>query len=78
MKTSFKARTIFIEFMARDGFDRESSSYEFDEFLSINGKVRVEQSYLTMSRVGAKIVTNRSGRAKIYSTFANALNHATF
>ena len=78
MKTSFKARTIFIEFMARDGFGRDESAYEFDEFLSINGKARVKQSYLTMSRIGAKIVTNRGGRAKIYDTFANALNHSTF
>lgn len=78
MKTSYKARAIFIEFMARDGFGRDESAYEFDEFLTINGKVRVKESYLTMSRIGAKIVTNRVGRTNIYNTFASALNHATF
>jgi hypothetical protein len=79
MKTPTNTRFVFIEFAARDlGLTREEAAFEFDNFLTINGMVRTKDSYLTILRSGAKLVTNRLMRSRIYSTFENAINHAEF
>ncbi len=79
MKTPTNTRFVFIEFAVRDlGLTREEAAFEFDNFLTINGQIRVKTSYLTVLRAGAKLVTNRLMRGRIYSTFENAINHAEF
>lgn len=77
-KSATLIRHTFIEFMVRDGFDRKQASHEFDNFLTVNGQIRLRDSYLMMSRLGATLSLNREARAKVYMTFENALNHASF
>lgn len=71
-------RHIFIEFMARDGFSREHAAYEFDNHLTINGQARLRGSYMTVRRAGAPFSLTRTQRTRVYDTFSNAQNHASF
>lgn len=72
-------RHIFIEFAHRDGIPREHAADELSRHLTINGLIRTRESYLVMRRTGSPLhLGDRAGRARLYSTLENAINHATF
>lgn len=73
-----QARPLFIEFMARDGYDRKDAAWEFDNVLTCNGVPVIREYYLTVFRKGAPMTVTRAARVFIFETFNNSLNHAAF
>jgi hypothetical protein len=78
MKVPRGTRHIFVEFCIRDGMPREWAEWEYDNALTINGYVRIRESYVTLFRAGAPFFMPRRERVSLYLTFENAMNHATF
>lgn len=78
------ARPIFMGYMMRElKVSEKAAAFEFDENLTINGVVRLQQSYLTMRRAHDTIVNelgalSRPERKKIYAIFEASLNAASW
>lgn len=78
-RATSQVRHIFIEFAHRDGILREHAADELNRHLTVNGFIRTRESYLVMRRTGSPLhLGDRAGRARLYSTLENAINHATF
>jgi hypothetical protein len=78
-KIPASAKTIFVEFAVRNSLlTREQADYEVKNYLTVNGQIRQEASYLTVRRVDAPFTLDRIQRKAIYLLFANAINHSTF
>lgn len=78
MQVPTSTRHTFIEFANRDGISRANAAYEFDNFLTANGRAILKDFYLYTHRLGAPMTLNRAERAAIYRTFENAQAHAWF
>ena len=67
----------FIAFMQRDGFTHDQAASELC-ILLVNDRPVLRDYYLTARRTGQSFTLTRKQRADVYSTFENAVNHATF
>lgn len=65
--------------MEREGLmTLRQAAREYDEFLTVNGHIRLKDSYLTIRRIGAEVTLNRAQRVSVYLSFENAMNHGEF
>jgi hypothetical protein len=71
-----RLHATFTAFMQRDGFTYEQAASELS-ILLVNDRPVIESYYMTARRTGQSFALNRLQRAKVYLTFANAINHAT-
>lgn len=79
MKLTNDIRVTFLNFAEREGIPRHLAAQELYEHLTINGHIRLRDSYLTVRRVGSPLVLgNRAARLSLYMLLENAINHATF
>lgn len=76
---ALKVRANFVNFATREGLlTAQQATEELGNLFASPLRIRLEDSYLTMSRIGSSFTLNRAQRKKIYMIFANAVNHATF
>ena len=72
------AKAIVVKFLQRDMDFTEAEARAELEVLFVNNRPVVRDCYLTVRRVGLKVIGGRTARASVYETFLNAQNHATF
>lgn len=69
----------FVGFCTRANLLTEAQAREeLTRLMASPLRIRERLSYITMFRAGATFTMNRGTRIDVYSTFANAVNHATF
>lgn len=76
---ALQARANFVNFCTRDGLlTTEQAREELTRLFANVVRPRLRESYLMGARIGASFTLNRTQRIAVYTTFENALNHATF
>lgn len=67
------ARSIFVNFLMREGWTQEQATTECD---FVDGKTK--DQYVYTARIGATKPLNRKEKMSVYMAWENAQNHATF